>query len=321
MLEKIQALLVNWRRRKREMDLERKIFLVDKEIKSPSENLAINKYYVSLVKEGKYDLITRVYSHSNGIILGYNESINDVYMDFCNKNRHEVVRRFTGGSAVVVDPETSLSYTLIFNPENLGMRKDITMLYKKITIPLAKNLGKNVTVEVTYYLRIRRNGYSVPFAGHAINMHDGDVVQFDGIINRTSFDTDHLSRVLKLRELYLLNGVKYIKSDGKIYDLKGSQVNLLNLKQANLLRSEIDELKKVQGLKEIGIDDSKFIDLFRKTIKDVFGEVTERHIQINQSSLSLLQREIKNNTKGGTKAGLGHCYIDFLEPEPRIHYD
>ena len=194
------------------MTLEKKVLLLDKEAKTPSQNLATNQYFVDLVRQKQYDLIARIYKHTNGVILGYNESSNDVDMEFCRENNYEVIRRPTGGSAVVVDPDTTLCYTIIFDPLRLGRGKNINALYKEITIPLAKKLGLGVTVEGAYYLRMRLNGSSIPFAGHAIKLHDGKIAQFDGVINMTPFDMEKISGTIRLRELYSFNGSRYIKS-------------------------------------------------------------------------------------------------------------
>ena len=172
------------------MSLEDRVFFVDRKIHSPSENLAINALSVDLVKEGTYDFITRVYKHSPGVILGMRQSIADVDISYCDKLGYEVVKRPTGGSAVVVDPNGFICYSVFLNMEKLGIKGGPHPLYKAITFPLAQNLGENVFVEGTYYLRYKSNGSNIPFGGHAIKVHKkprkADVYQFDGIINLES---------------------------------------------------------------------------------------------------------------------------------------
>jgi lipoate-protein ligase A len=301
------------------MTLERKVFLLEEQPKAPSENLARNQHFVNLIKDKKYDLIARMYRHTNGVILGHHESTNDVDLNFCRENGYEIVRRPTGGSAVVVNPEIAICYTIMFDPETINKTVDIPKLYKEITIPLAKNLGSDVTVEGAYYLRIKRNGTNTPFAGHAIKMYDGKIVQFDGMINRTSFDIETLSRALKLRQLYTLNGEKYVVVDGQSYNLKGTPTNF-DVENATLIGNEREELEKIQGLKEIGLDDNYFLKVFKKTLTEVFGEVKTTALNPDSQILSVLQEEFRQNEEKGNKSGLGHCYVDFVEPEPRIHY-
>ena len=43
------------------MTLEKKVLLLDKEAKTPSQNLATNQYFVDLVRQKQYDLIARIY--------------------------------------------------------------------------------------------------------------------------------------------------------------------------------------------------------------------------------------------------------------------
>lgn len=321
LLEKIQALWENWRRLERgEMNLEKRIFLYETKPRLPSENLAINRYCVDLVNKRKLDLIARVYSHTDGVILGYDESVADVNVDFCEKNGYEIVRRPSGGSAVNVSPDLSICYSFIFDPNIFGMERKISDIYKKITIPLAKKLGRDITVEGTYYLRVKRNGKSVPFGGHAIKFYFGKIAQFDGVINRTSLDINALSRILNLRKLYSLNGENYVTANGSVYDIKGNKIDI-DLSKAELLRSEEDELKLIPGIIDLGMTDETFIKTAYNTLSEIFGKIEfVDTFSYDRKLVDKYRMEVISKSNGGNKSGLGHCFIDFVEPEPKIHY-
>ncbi len=303
------------------MSLERKIFLIDKEARPPSENLAMNNLFLRLIKEGKYDLIARIYCHTNGIILGNSESISDVYADTCCKQNFEIVRRLSGGSAIFATPDIVLCYSLFFNGMNLNINVNVTDVYKSITIPLAKKLGRDISVEGTYYLRVKRDGESIPFAGHAMKVYGRDIVHFDGVVNKTVFEIDILSRLIKLRELYSFDGENYIVVDGKAYTLSGKPIDKFNKSKAILLRSEKEELKKIIGLKEIGIEEDLFISILYDSLNDLFGGISRvDKIDIDSLELRKTSEEIKKDASHGRRSCLGHCFVDLLEPEPRIHY-
>jgi lipoate-protein ligase A len=301
------------------MSLELKVYLFDQEAKSPSENLAINRYFRGLVNEGRYDLIARTYYHTNGVILGSNESIEDVHQNLCKKNGYEIVKRPSGGSAVVVSPELALCYTILFNATNLGLSKKIDKLYKTLTIPLARILGNEIKVEGAYYLRERRNGTSLPIAGHAMKVHSNGTYQFDGIAHRRRLNMSLISGLLKLRTLYSVEGIQYIRFDGETYNLNGSVSNI-DLNGNSPIRNEEEELEKMIGLDELGISDTNFASSFYGMLSEVFGDVSEvEDLSKDNETVMRYQEIIKKETQGG-KSGLGHCFVDFVEPEPRVHY-
>jgi hypothetical protein len=302
------------------VNLTKKVFVYDKEPRSPSENLAINRHVVGSIENGKFDLITRVYHHTLGVILGYHESARDVDEVFCEKYGYEIVRRPTGGSAIVVDPTSSICYSVIFDLDKTGKEKDITKIYKEITIPLAKNLGKGTVVEGTYYLRSRINGENIPFAGHALKLY-GNIVQFDGVINRTRMDMGVMEGVLNLRKLHGLNGENYVSVNGSAYNLEGKKVDV-DLSGAEILRDEALELRKMHGLRQLGLDDESFIHALYSTVGEVFDDV-ERigALEFDNEVVEAFRKEILDQSRGGKQTGLGHCFVDLVEPEPKItHY-
>ena len=296
------------------MNLEKKVFLFDRNARKPSENLAINKICFDLVRDGDYDLIGRAYYHSNGVILGTGESIYDVNKDFCLKNEFEVVRRPSGGSAILVMPELTLCYSLFFksvqNPDSI---------YKLLTIPLAKKLGSSFSVEGAYYIRVKSNDKKVPFAGHAIKKDSFDIVQFDGVVNKDSFDIELLSKVLKLRKLYEVDGRKFVLIGEDTFDLNGNKIKVDNTR-FKLLRDETEELKSIIGLRNIEMSDDFYVGNLFSVVQQVFGNVLRiNNLAFDENILKEERKKIITDLDGG-KFGLGHCFVDFIEPEPRIHY-
>ncbi len=307
------------------MSLEEKVFFVDKEIHSPSRNLAINSACVDAVRDGKYSLISRVYKHLPGVILGRQQSTSDVNIEYCEKLGYEIVKRESGGSAVVVSPESTLCYSVFLNSKRLGIEKGPHSLYKAIALPLASNLGEKVFVEGIYYLRYKINGSGVPFAGHAIKTYRGErkqeVNQFDGIVSLRAFDLSTISKLLKLRDLYHLNGERFIVIDGKRYHPNKEYSEEIDLSGAKHIKSEREELAKMVGLYEIGIREESFINALRNSLKQRFGELElVDKLPINYSVIGNLANYIKEKSKfeGGNLFGLGHCFVDFAEPEPLL---
>jgi lipoate-protein ligase A len=297
---------------------EKQLLVLEKNPRAPSENLAVNNIYSDLVRGGKLDFIARLYSHTAGIILGNTQSLFDIRPDICHEQNYEVVRRPTGGSAIPVDTESTLCYSLFFKtkPNNL----DLTKIYKSITIPLAKNLGSEFSVEGTYYLRYIKNGISYPIAGHAMRSGKG-VIQFDGVINLTQLDVDLFSKMIKLRELYKIGESNFIRMDGVTYNLRGKEVPDLSGKRGELLISEEKQLRNLLGLYDLRYSKMDFISALEKTVREVFGEVdTRESYSVPDTQIKQVQEDIKKGTNRGKKICLGHCFIDMLEPEPKIHY-
>jgi len=302
------------------VSLEDKVFFVEETPRSPKENLAINQHCINLVGNGKYSVIGRAYYHTKGVILGHNESLSDVNLENCEALGYEVVRRPTGGSAIVVDPKRVLCYSIFFLPRKFGLQGDVTDSYKRMAIPLATKLGKGVSVRGAYYLRADVGVDQVPIAGHALKIHSsalGRVVQFDGVVNRTVLDAETISKLLKLRELHTSGGNNYMVVDGMIYDEKGKITEATKLV---LVRSEREELERSVGLREIGITDKRFLQALHQVMEDNFGEVRTKALKFGKRAIQKTSAEIERRIGDGKRGLLGHCFVDLLEPEPILVY-
>lgn len=289
---------------------DKQLIWIDQTARNPSENIAINRECVNQIQNKKYDLIARFYTHKKGIILGNSESSQDVNIDYCTQNNYEVIRRPSGGSAIVVEPDLTLCYSLFFsNPSKF----DINEIYKKITLPLARNLGEKFSIKGNYYLRFENNGKSVPIAGHAMKSY-GDIIQFDGVINKKAFDVEKVARLIKLRELYQDNQNKYISVNKELFDLKGKKVNLRR-SQLKLIRSEKKELEDIVGLQDICLSERDFINTFRTTLEELFGHLQEGEISINNQGLLPYAKESKKLDNHKKRIFLGHCFVDLIDEE------
>jgi lipoate-protein ligase A len=298
----------------------KKIFWNDTKEKSPKINIAINKVCTEMIENREYNLIARIYTHKKGVILGNSESIEDIYKKFCEENQYEITHRPSGGSAIITEPELTLCYSIFFDIEQFGGKFNIHEIYKKITIPLAKKLGQNFSVEGTYYIRYKQKNKKTPMAGHAIKTNK-KTHQFDGVINLTKFDIKKAEKILKLRELWEYKEKKYIKTEGKFYNLEGKNANI-DQENGKLLRSEKKELEEIIGLKEAGITKEEFIEALKKTIEEIFGQTEYTEIfKINEEEIKKAEIEKEKNWEGKKRKNLGHCFVDLIEEEPEIHHE
>ena len=123
------------------------LHIKEEKTKSPRENLAINSLALELIEEEKTDLILRTYTHSNGIIIGKSQTINDLYP---TNSQTQIAQRETGGAAVVVDPQTTFCYSIFFKQQNKRINPRQT--YQKILEPLAELLDKRLSNYFTHSL-------------------------------------------------------------------------------------------------------------------------------------------------------------------------
>lgn len=290
---------------------DKMVFWNDTEIRGPKTNLAMNKACVDMVKNEDYDLVARVYRHSKGVILGFTESPDDVNKGYCKNHGYEITSRPSGGSAIIVDPELNLSYSVFFKNSNFNVHE----IYQKLTIPLAKKLGDGFSVEGNYYLRYKVGGEKVPIAGHAMKSHEG-VTQFDGVIHLKRFDKEHIDNVLNLRELWNYKGENYLKVDNAFFDMKGDKADI-DVSNAYLVRSEKDELEKIIGLEDIGLSYDDFAIALQDSLNEAFGDVSTKTLYIDDKVLQDYLAERESTVKNPRKY-LGHCFVDLVEEEQSV---
>ncbi len=148
----------------------------------------------------------------------------------------------------------------------------------------------------------------------------GEVTQFDGVINLKKFDMGILEKVLRLRELWEVNGSKYLKVNGMFYDLKGVEISL-DENSLQFLRSERKELEKIAGLEDIGMSAKEFKQILKKSLEEGFGNISEvDDLPFDGTKIReyIEYSKLKDDSKG--RRFLGHCFIDLVEEEPEIVY-
>jgi len=109
------------------------IRFIDTGFNTPSMNMAIDEALLS-----SKEPVLRFYGWKpSGLSLGYFQNISDIDLDFCKQNNIKIVRRLTGGNAVLHDDE--LTYSFIIDENK--MPKGIMASYKKISESLVEGLN------------------------------------------------------------------------------------------------------------------------------------------------------------------------------------
>ncbi|MEM2121296.1 MAG: hypothetical protein QXU20_01380 [Candidatus Woesearchaeota archaeon] len=326
-----------------ESPLEFKVFY-DEVIRKPSENLAINKLFRQLIEENKASFTGRIYKSSEGVIIGNNQSLGDINLDYCSSTGYEILRRETDGGAVITNKDSILTYSLFFRKSlNNSISKED--YYKLILIPLSRNLnqalkGNNpnkIEFEISgdYYLTYSKNNNktlikeNIPLQRHFVYM-DEHTVQFDGFVNLKKPDVNEISKIINLREFYSKNGNRIILAGEKAYDLNGMslEINTEDVKMDyRLKKSEKQELEKIQGLEDLLIKDI-FLEVLINTLKDTFGaEIIKNEKDKNKRVYGFLEfsqiKEVKQEFLKTLseedsikyKKNLGTCFVDLFGEE------
>lgn len=302
------------------MNLEDRIFIDDEEPKSPSHNLALNVRFNELVSSGKYQAAVRIYKHKPGVILGRMESIADVNEDYCRTNNIEIVERITGGSAVVVGPDEALCYSAFIKVQN---KFDLTENYKKLVTPILEELKKRgilAEVQGAYYIRVNKGDSKPPIIGHAATVRN-NAMQLDGIIHSKNLKVEQIQRILNLRQLYEFEGHKYVVAGNEVYPIVNGvpveQMPKFRKEAGKLVRDEKNELEQIPGLFELKVSEEEFKEVLYNAFTNSLGSLREASLdEINQDNLDILKERFQKRPRGNNR-GLGHCFIDLVEPEPK----
>ena len=297
------------------------IIYVEEKARSPLENLAMNMHYADMAMESKHGILGRIYSHSRGVILGNTQSTEDLFEDACVNEGYQIVRRPSGGSAIITETGNNLCYSLFFDSKRFGGDFDFEKAYKAITIPIAKRFGDDFSVKGIYYMRHNHQGQDYPIAGHAMKLHGRDIVQFDGVIQMEDADSESISKVLKLRKLYMEDATPLIEMDGQLYTPKGKEIHDIP-HGAKLDRDEYEEISGIRGMKSIGISVEETIGHIIDALREEFGKIEMRRGEKPKSKdLESYMEDIRSSRDIGKRRCLGHCFVDFADSEPEIHYE
>jgi lipoyl(octanoyl) transferase len=111
---------------------------IDSGYNTPSMNMAIDEALL----DSKLSVLRFYQWKPAALSLGYFQKTSDINVDYCKKNKIEIVRRLTGGNAVLHDQE--LTYSFIIDEKE--MPSSVIESYKVISKAILKAL-KNLGVD------------------------------------------------------------------------------------------------------------------------------------------------------------------------------
>jgi lipoate-protein ligase A len=117
--------------------------VIDFAVGDPFYNMAVDEAIARCVGSGRRPPTLRLYGWSpSAVSIGYfQEVLEEVDLDFCKSKGVEVVRRLTGGGAVI-HTAGELTYSLIAEEGDPAVPKDIQESYARICAPIVAALRK-----------------------------------------------------------------------------------------------------------------------------------------------------------------------------------
>ena len=93
------------------------MFVYAKSFLNIAENLAWDEACLALMKREEIDEVVRIWKvKEEGIVIGRSQDVNkEVFIEQCNKDGLPIIRRFTGGGAVVQGEEIFNYSFCVFN--------------------------------------------------------------------------------------------------------------------------------------------------------------------------------------------------------------
>ena len=193
-------------------------------------NMAVDEAIMYAVREKKSPPTLRFYGWSPPCVsIGYLQSIDEIDLEICREKGYSLVRRLTGGRAVLHIDE--LTYSVIASQEEAQVAGDILTSYRRLSLGLVKSLqilGCNVTqsdcykshkqgssacfeipshYEVKSYGRkligsaqVRRNGVILQ---HGAIPLKGDISRLTDVLTISESDKDNLREKLLKRAIAL----------------------------------------------------------------------------------------------------------------------
>jgi len=143
--------------------------LIDSTPKSGALNMAIDEAIAEAVGKGISPPTLRFYSwNPPAVSIGYFQKIGDVNQEECLLKNYDIVRRPTGGRAILHDRE--LTYSIIAPADNPHLPKDILNTYKRLHQGFMVGLRK---LEVMAELVSKRNkGIKSPACFFSTSIYD-----------------------------------------------------------------------------------------------------------------------------------------------------
>lgn len=114
---------------------------IDYEVYSGQENMDIDSMLLEQAIKNKANPILRLYGWAKpSLSIGRNQSVAGINKEFCKKNHVEIVRRPTGGRAVLHDNE--LTYSFVCSSDFLENGDSVISSYKEISGALVLGFNK-----------------------------------------------------------------------------------------------------------------------------------------------------------------------------------
>ncbi|HZO85178.1 MAG TPA: lipoate--protein ligase family protein [Verrucomicrobiae bacterium] len=169
----------------------------DATFETPAENIACDEALVEFCEAGLMDEVLRFWESSTPfVVVGYGNHVDvEVHRGACEKDGVPILRRCSGGGAVVQGPGC-LNYSLVLNinrhPELANITAANCHIMKRNAAVLSKVLGVEVSVEG--YTDLAVSGRK--FSGNAQRRKRTHLL-FHGTFLLEGFDFTPLSRYLK----------------------------------------------------------------------------------------------------------------------------
>ncbi|MDD1764524.1 MAG: lipoate--protein ligase family protein [Candidatus Methanomethyliaceae archaeon] len=205
--------------------------VIDFTVGNPFYNMAMDEAIARCVGSGRSPTTLRLYSWSpSAISIGYFQEIHEeVDLDFCRSRGIEVIRRITGGGAVI-HTAGELTYSFIISEGDPAIPKDVQESYAKICSPIVAALGRlGVLAAFRPINDIEVQGRKV--SGSAQTRRFGAVLQHGTLL--LNLDPSLLP-ALKVR-------AEKLSSKG-VTDVKGRVITLKEVLKKDLRREEVGTL-------------------------------------------------------------------------------
>ncbi len=249
-------------------------------------NMAIDEALARLCKGP----VLRVYQWKpKAVSIGYNQDIKEINIDYCRKNKIDIVKRITGGKAVFHDNELTYSFIV---PENTGLLpNDVVESYKIIAEALVislveigiksdiKEINKKIATPICFnssnWYELTVNSKKI--SGSAQRRLDGKILQHGSIL----MDFDYKRNLLLFNSSNEIDSINSLKK--RITSVKGE------------LKKEID-IKKLKAAIKYGFEKKFGLEFINSALSDeemlLAKKLSEEKYKADEWNSNLLAKTI-----------------------------
>lgn len=217
------------------------------QVNDPFYNMALDEAIARLVGQEIIPPTLRLYGWwPRAVSIGYFQEVIDVVdIEFCKNQGIEIVRRITGGGAVI-HTEGELTYSFIVKDDGSVISKDIEESYKQICSPIVETLKKfGLNAKFRPINDIEIEGRKI--SGNAQTRRFGAILQHGTILISLDFN---LLKALKINvEKFKDKSVKDVTK--RVVTLKELGLEVTREQLSNVL---IEEFEKYFNVKAIFVD-------------------------------------------------------------------